>query len=592
MPYVFKYLFLYILMKERNLIILLITIFAIIGLTIVYFSMLYSGFNFYKSELIVKGNTITETLTFNTNKPYHTLYRDFQTPATTSTNNEKNTIVLSNVECQQGTAYFRESSFDCTIFRGDIKVKENCPAYTENNEYGCTFGNVYGFSKNQNYFIKSTYTLNPINLFQIKGKNYIKFVAYSESRHKFLSDNLKVSPGVIREKNYFPKEQVILYIPYNGDIQGINIIKQSDFEFDSIAFEFILLCFFGLLPSLLFFLAWFIFGREHSFADIPPELSMFPQMRKPWEVATFFNPPFGKADKNFFASMLLNFYHKKVIDIQMRKKDVWIKLNKHKQPLDKIEKMFLELLMSLYLKDPWQHNKDKVSSFVKELNSKGHFINQLIDKNPSKKYIDGEWIFLKKALSSWNLSSYVQYAFHKIEKEIKNEKKKYIDSKGEIAIVAIFIGFFFFLQIAFIPFLAQSGFMVILFMAFLFVAIIVNAQTTLFIKFKESYYKEYQHWQAFKKYLSNSFSMTHGDHKAVTIWDHYLVYATALGVSKKVLKELKQAGIIDERHYVLYTGIYTSSGSFATSTGASGSGGGGFGGAGGGGMGGGGGGGR
>jgi uncharacterized membrane protein len=74
----------------------------------------------------------------------------------------------------------------------------------------------------------------------------------------------------------------------------------------------------------------------------------------------------------------------------------------------------------------------------------------------------------------------------------------------------------------------------------------------------------------------------------VKLWDEYLVYSTALGVSKKVIEELKTKKIISERQYDAYSGINIASISFASSSGTSG----GHSGAGGGGVGGGGGGGR
>ena len=88
----------------------------------------------------------------------------------------------------------------------------------------------------------------------------------------------------------------------------------------------------------------------------------------------------------------------------------------------------------------------------------------------------------------------------------------------------------------------------------------------------------------------NSFSIKTATHKTVVIWNEYLVYATALGVPKRVIEELKANNLIDERQVSMYNGvILASSASFSSASGGAG---GGFGGAGGGGAGGGGGGGR
>ena len=44
-------------------------------------------------------------------------------------------------------------------------------------------------------------------------------------------------------------------------------------------------------------------------------------------------------------------------------------------------------------------------------------------------------------------------------------------------------------------------------------------------------------WKAFKKFLQDCSKMDEHDYKSIAIWEHYLVYATALGISKKVIKE-------------------------------------------------------
>ena len=63
--------------------------------------------------------------------------------------------------------------------------------------------------------------------------------------------------------------------------------------------------------------------------------------------------------------------------------------------------------------------------------------------------------------------------------------------------------------------------------------------------------------------------------KAVVLWEQYLVYASALGVAKKVLKRLRQLKIIDQKQYNFYTGIGSVSHSFTAATVTSGGGGGG-----------------
>lgn len=54
----------------------------------------------------------------------------------------------------------------------------------------------------------------------------------------------------------------------------------------------------------------------------------------------------------------------------------------------------------------------------------------------------------------------------------------------------------------------------------------------------------------------------HG-YKGTIIWSEILLYATALGVAKKVLKQLKKENIIDDKQYRAY--IFATSPSIHTS---------------------------
>lgn len=548
-------------MGEKSLILFLILIFAAAGLFIFFISSESSEFNFHKAEISSNGHIITEKIFFKPDKDYHTLFRNFQSPVYIQ-GQGRNYIIVTDVKCSSGTSYVRDNFGRCNLFDG--QEDSYCLSYTENNEYGCSFGSTTGFKKDNEYWIESTYELHPENIFSIKGKDYIKFVIYSSGNHKSLNENNFIIPNnIIREKSYSSSEDVILYIHYT--ISSANKLSQDSFEFDNNS-EVLWLLIFCLIPSIVLAFSWFVFGREKSFADVPPELSFYPNERKAWEIAAYFNPPFSVIDKNFFAAMIIDFYHRKIIDIKNEGKNVWIKVNEQDSKMDDIEKDFYYIIKNL--------NQRETSGAL--------FWKKTLVK-------DG-WINLKEALTAArydNMSKFVS-----MTKSIKDHGKNYIDSKGSTFIIAVVVILFIFGQFFlgyFVNFSINFIYLVILYFAFFFTVAIVSHNTTLFIKFKESYYSEYQHWQAFKKYLDNSFSIKTSPYKGIVIWKNFLVYGTALGVSDKVIKELKYNGILDDRNYAIYTGVYLSSGSFVASTGSSG---GGFGGAGGGGMGGGGGGGR
>ncbi len=573
-------------MKEIHVILVISIIFSIIGLVIVLASTNSTEFNFYKSEISIDGKKITEKLYFKPDKSYHTLYRNFQSSIYFNKSYlGKESIGVLDVKCQSGNAYvYSSSGAQCIMFK-ETPQQTSCPLYTEKGEYGCTFGNQYGFLKGEEYWVEATYELSPDTIFIVNEQTYIKFEAYSEKKHVSLNTkNFIVSGPNIKENSYSSLEDVIIYIPYNGTIPGAKVIWLDKFEFDSDFFERLQLYFLVLLPILITFFVWYFFGREKTYADIPPELSMYPHKRRPWQVAAYFQPPFNVMDKNFYSSMLINFYNKKVIDIKLKEKEVWVKINDYSGDLDIIEKNFLAIILGLFSENPLRSLKEKTDSWTKAIHSFGRSIKKGLFGDQRKNYIDGDYINLKKAFRSSANRSYMQVAAKLLKDEVKKEGKKYIDTKGSVLISTLVIVLYFVFY--FFSGLVVNPYILFLFFFFFIFLLFANAKSALFIRFKESYYKEYQHWQAYRKFLKNSFSIKHHGYKGIVLWDEILVYATSLGVSKKVLKQLKEARIIDEKIYFIYIGVYASANSFSVSSGSAG------GGAGGGGVGGGGGGGR
>jgi len=551
-------------MDERKEVLIVCLILLLIGVAGFFITLLlYIDFNFNKSELYIKDNIINEKLNYHTNKAYHTLYRTFSSTMIVdkalfqdSFISKDGYVEIFSVDCSEGKPYAKDI-FYCYSFPGRV-IETSCP-YTEPNEYGCTFGNTYGFREGQDYRLESTYTVNPRSLFKINNNYYIKFVAYSKGNHKLLikGSSLIISEEAVSQNYYFPKQDVIIYLPYTPEnLADYKILEREDFEFDSPHIFSSL--FFFFIPVVFFYVLWFFTGRELVVTDFPPEMSFYPRERKGWEVAAFFNPPFSVADNNFFAAAMLDFYRRKIISTKMIDKDVYIKINKT-EDLDAVEEKLIEMLM-------------------------------LVKENCSEKHRDGEYFNLKKAMSSFSLI-WTRHILTKLakelQKEIKKEGKDYLSRTGLIVTTVLFIILAFSGQIFFLLSPVYFTFIIVSFL----IIFLTGRSSSIFIKFKGEYYKEYEHWQAFKNFLKKSSLKLHG-HKGVVMWEQYLVYASALGVAKKVLKELKAERLITEEQYHLYMGTHTMAHSFAASSGAGGHGGVGGGGVGGGGVGGGGGGGR
>ncbi len=547
-------------------IILIITIlFIALGLVSIFVLDL-NKFNFHSSKIIINGDQIYEELSFKPDKPYHTLFRTFSTRVFWNIpeySDYSDSVIFNNLECSLGEPYLRTGFGVCYLYGEEF----SCKPYTENNEYGCSFGNELGYLKGTEYKISANYQLKPENLFKINGMYYIKFIIYSPKNHvKLTPKNFVIEGEAIKKEVYFPSENVIVYIPYYGDVSGFKIIEQKRFKFDSLLVFFIIL--FAILPGILFLILWFIFGKENSYESIPKELSAFPNKRKYWEVAAYFNPPFFKIDKNFFSSVLLKFYNKKIIDIKEKEGETYIKLNKFVG--DKIEKQVYDLL-----------------EFAK--------LNLRPDKD--SKFIDGEYFNFKGFTRSYYYVNFIAKnslaKTNLLKKDIDKVGKNYLNNiyqRGAVIMICFFALFIGMVSVSHLLNSPESIYFV--YVLGLFTGIMLSF-SPLYSKFKGEYYIEYQKWKAFKRYLNNSFSIKTAKHKTLIIWNEYLIYATALGVSKRVIKELKANNLITNEQEKVCIGITT--GTFfgiGDTSNFSGNAGGGFSGAGGGGIGGGGGGGR
>ncbi|MEI6058646.1 MAG: DUF2207 domain-containing protein, partial [archaeon] len=526
-------------MEEYKIVLIITAILLACGIISAQFSDFESsGFNFFKSEISINGTRISETLYFKPDQQYHTLFRNFIDPITTQKDLE-NSIKINSLSCSQGEAYVRTQDGVC--YNSNIE-NTNCLMYTENNEYGCTFGDKYGFLENKIYTIKAEYEINPSNLFTVNGKTYIKFVVYSPNNHKDInSENFIISSNldIVKKSKYSPSENVIIYIPYKSENK--NTLTIPEFQFDPQKNNYIIY-FLTFIPALVFFFTWLIFGRERTYADIPEQLSMMPDeknKRKPWQVAAFFTPPFSTASDNFFSSTLLDFYHRKIIDIKEKDKKIYVKINKvnkSNQSLDEIETKILGML-------------------------------QIIKENISEKFKDGEYFLLDGAkydFFNFSLRSSLTNFGRALRKDLNKKSKDYVSKTGVVVAPVIMM------IITYITFVAQTFFIIPLFFITLFLIVTLASTTAIFTQHKKDYYKEYQHWKSFKQYLKNSFTIRTGTHKTIVMWEDYLIYATALGVPKRVIDELKTRGLITETQANLYMGVHASSSGFSATSGAGG----------------------
>jgi len=216
-----------------------------------------------------------------------------------------------------------------------------------------------------------------------------------------------------------------------------------------------------------------------------------------------------------------------------------------------------------------------------------------IEDNCSDDYRDGEYFNLKKASGSVKVMFYsdLKSQAQAVQKKIKKEGKKYL-SNTAVYSISIFAFLAYMVFIASIEVGIDILFLTLLYFFSSVILQVVNYNTSILMRFKGEYYEEYLQWQGFKGHFPKYSTLKTMGHKGTILWGPHMVYAAALGVAKKALKEMESHGMISKKDYVIFASMNNVGSSVAGSSGVSGSGGVGGGGVGGGGVGGGGGGGR
>lgn len=150
--------------------------------------------------------------------------------------------------------------------------------------------------------------------------------------------------------------------------------------------------------------------------------------------------------------------------------------------------------------------------------------NQELTTKQLEKYME------KNSFKITEIEEKIREEIQKSETDMKNvdiENKKKHTLYSTISIICAVCTFFAF--ILYIP---------------LALALLVNAIIALMITLKtdkltQKGIDEKEQWKAFKKYMEEFSLLKDKEVPALEIWEKYLVYATAFGISKKVMKQLK-----------------------------------------------------
>ncbi len=267
------------------------------------------------------------------------------------------------------------------------------------------------------------------------------------------------------------------------------------------------------LFPLVMLIIYYICGRERKFV-VPKHLSFIPKKRKPWLVNLVFKRDAMDFDMDGFYATLLDLQRRGFIEIENEKKEIKIKIIKD-DGLDKYERKVIHFLKKYSLNDVFSTK----------------IIEEKIEANRGNEY----------ALSK------IREDFQKISRVrdgsdfIVNGRKTMLKFFGfSLLIFFIFAIFYAFANEIYPVLLDAFLYSLLLSTQFL---LTVFAPSTLFGKWKKEYYKEKMEWDAFKNFLLDMAHLEKYKAEDISIWKEWLIYATALGIGKKILKQFKKLNI-------------------------------------------------
>lgn len=264
---------------------------------------------------------------------------------------------------------------------------------------------------------------------------------------------------------------------------------------------------------------YYLHGRERKFF-VPKYLSFIPKKRKPWMVNLLFKKDATDFDNDGLYATLLDLHEKGNIRIEGVEggKEIKIKLISE-EGMDKYE--------------------NKVYSFLKKHSENGVFSTNLLRERI--KSLKGDEIALSKLKKEMD-------SLYKVR-----DAKDFIINGRYLMLKYFCLSLLIFLTFT-VLYLKYFDAYPVLFDAFFYSLIFsiqflstVLAPSTLFGKWKKEYYKEKMQWNAFRRFLLDMAQLQKYSKEDILIWKDWLIYATALGIGKKVAESFKKLDVrIDE----------------------------------------------
>ncbi len=490
----------------------------------------------YKIEINIDNQTIKETYNYEVNKDnkYRMLYRYWKIPIAL-TKIPKGLIITHN----QSSNNFYVKDYTGRVY-ANPSIYNLVKQLSFNNEVGIANPNY--FKKGKYYFtyqaiiLPTIYRDNSFDYLNLKlADEHFPYrsveIIINDPQQEIVNISRHFEGEIERKGDQYiiktssPKNELIELSfllkrdSLKGDIELIrDIEKRFSDEQEEVkiylnklkikkAFHNTILFLLLIFPFILIII-YNKYGKERFFT-VPEMIHFIPSKKKPWIVNLLFNGDSAKTDKNAFIATLLDFYNKKIIDIQPYKQKGLLKTNKYVK---------IRIINQPRELDEYE---SRVFNLIKK-----YSINNVFDTRRIKTELKYDLYFRE---TFFEILSYS-------DKGLVNQ---YIENK--IRPVASIIFVLLLLTLIALTFIGHVD----LFLIFLIldISLLMFSPYQLFGRWRKDYYKEYLQWQSFRNFLKKLATINKKEIQDIVVWKEFLIYGTALGVGDKVAKAMKELNI-------------------------------------------------
>jgi uncharacterized membrane protein len=368
--------------------------------------------------------------------------------------------------------------------------------------------------------------------FIYNGPSPMKTKIYFSGNYKKISST---NSSLIYEfYNIRPKQPVVFDLYYNDNFNPTDYYYSKKSEKDLHLpnykeMEFLRILWYIFLPLLVVFMYFFIFrvfGREYEIGGISDYYREIPFKDNPILVNSIVKLSVQSPDRDGVNSLLLSMVKNNTIEFLKNDKSKIVGFKVTGIPKDNFEEEFLRLFdnkKEIVFKDFERELKKSQIKAKKFYEDFSYFKSYVLDKAKEKNLLSKKGYYFSLFIGLLGIFNSI---FMVVDFSSNYAALASLFDYMSVAAVTTF-------SLSLIPFFLNS---------------------TIFGRWTKSGIEYYRKFKALEKFLSDYSLISERPPESLTVWEDYLIYATALGIGNKVRKTIDKLNVVEIKENDLYYG--------------------------------------